>query len=494
MRSGEQRRFSLRLALGLMLLGGLTQLAGDALAMQQGGERPPRPRRGGQPGSQKGTTVQLPTFGISVDADGVLEFKTWEDPTGQLHMQRLRAAQAALAPNIMQDSPLRIISLRKLEAAIAARQAEGRGPTDEMANLAGLQRVQFAFCYPNPDNPPESDIVLAGPAEGWMRNLADQPVGVNTGRPTVQLVDLVTALRAFPPGGKAPPLVGCSIGPTESGLKALSAFQAQVPARIRPEQEAAVGAWVYQGMREALGLATISVYGVPETTHFGQVLVEADYRMKMIGVGLEPPGIKLNSYADLISGARHGVLQRWWFYPNYEMAKVSQDRLALELVGQGVLLSSQDLNFDATGKLGGANPGLSASDRFTRGFTNKFEELANVKPVFAQLRNLIDLTVMAAYLQRADFYGQADWQPGLLADEKQLTVEDLNAPRKVPVAANALWKSHRLFVMAGGGVSIQPEIALDDEHRLADDGSLDSARNRVQTSLGGPADRWWWDQ
>ena len=443
-----------------------------------------------QHGRQKGTTVQLPTFGISVDAEGVLEFKTFQDPTGQLHMQRLQAAQAALARDIMQESPLRMVSLRKLEAALADRIAAGQGPTDEMANLAGLQRVQFAFCYPA-----ENDIVLAGPAEGWMLDLAGRPVGVNSRRPTVRLEHLVTALRAFPPQGKMPELVGCSIGPTQSGLKALSEFQAKIPARIRPAQEAAIGAWAYQGMRDALGMATISVFGIPESTHFGQVLVEADYRMKMIGVGLEPPGIKMNSYADLVAGARHGVLQRWWFYPNYEMARVTEDRLALELVGQGVLLSSEDLRFDRTGNLGGRTNGRSASERFTKGFTSKYEDLAGVKPVFAQLRNLIDLTIATAYLQQAEFYTRAEWSPSTLADEQQYSVEQENVARKVPVAANAIWKKHRLFVMAGGGVSIQPSIALDREHLLFDDdGALDSRRHAILADMDDGRERWWWDQ
>ncbi len=442
-----------------------------------------------QPRGQKATTVQLPTFGISVDAEGVLEFKTYEDPTGQLHMQRLLAAQAALQQDVLKESPLRLVSLRKLEAAIQAKLDAGQPPTDEMLNLAGLQRVQFAFCYPD-----ENDIVIAGAAEGWMLDLADRPIGVNSRRPTVRLEHLVTALRTFPPGGQAPQMVGCSIGPTQDGLKALSNFQAQIPARIRPEQEAAVGAWVYQGMRDALGLANISVYGVPKTSHFGQVLVEADYRMKMIGVGLEPPGIKMNSYADLVSGARHGVLQRWWFYPNYEMARVTQDRLALELVGQGVMLSSEDMQFDKTGRLKGGTTGRSASERFTNGFTSKYEELADVKPVFAQLRNLIDLTIAAAYLQRAGFYEKSNWQPTTLADENKIAIENQHAPRKVPVAANALWKKHRLFCMAGGGVSIQPEIALDQEHLLSDDdGALDSRRHALMAWLDDDAERWWWD-
>ena len=33
-------------------------------------------------------------------------------------------------------------------------------------------------------------------------------------------------------------------------------------------------------------------------THFAQVMIEADYRMKLIGIGLERPPVKLASYVD----------------------------------------------------------------------------------------------------------------------------------------------------------------------------------------------------
>ena len=42
----------------------------------------------------------------------------------------------------------------------------------------------------------------------------------------------------------------------------------------------------------------ITVNGVSPKTHFAQVMVEADYRMKLIGIGLETPPVRLVSYVD----------------------------------------------------------------------------------------------------------------------------------------------------------------------------------------------------
>ena len=44
------------------------------------------------------TTVQLPTFGVAIDAAGVLSVTTFEDPTGQLHADRVQAARRNCRP------------------------------------------------------------------------------------------------------------------------------------------------------------------------------------------------------------------------------------------------------------------------------------------------------------------------------------------------------------------------------------------------------------
>jgi hypothetical protein len=52
------------------------------------------------------------------------------------------------------------------------------------------------------------------------------------------------------------------------------------------------------GLKESLGVQEVSIRGIAPTTHFAQVLVEADYRMKLIGIGLETPPVKIESYVS----------------------------------------------------------------------------------------------------------------------------------------------------------------------------------------------------
>ena len=40
-------------------------------------------------------------------------------------------------------------------------------------------------------------------------------------------------------------------------------------------------------IRGAMGRQDISVYGIDPRTRAGRVLIEADYRMKLVGIGLE---------------------------------------------------------------------------------------------------------------------------------------------------------------------------------------------------------------
>ena len=108
------------------------------------------------------TSVQLPSFGIAIDAQGVLTVKEFNDPAGRLMRERQQAAQAQLPGDVARPNPLRKVALRRLEAAVAKQLAAGKALEEAMRYLAGLQRLQYVFFYPE-----EKEIVVAGPAEGW---------------------------------------------------------------------------------------------------------------------------------------------------------------------------------------------------------------------------------------------------------------------------------------------------------------------------------------
>ena len=77
--------------------------------------------------------------------------------------------------------------------------------------------------------------------------------------------------------------------------------------------------------------------------------------------------------------------------------------------------------------------------------------------MYAELRNLIDLAVAAAYIQHEDFYGKAEWKMDLFGNEKAFPVETYDMPKQVATAVNAIWKGHKLMTPVGGGVHIEPD-------------------------------------
>jgi len=439
-------------------------------------------------GGGGGTIGTSPFSGVAVDADGVLQRLQAADPTGQLMMTRVEQAKATLG-DVAKATQLRKVSLTRLIAQVNKAIAEGHGPDDAMLHLAGLTRIRYVFYYPE-----TKDIVLAGPAEGWVETPDGRLVGLTSGQPVLQLEDLAVALRTFAPEGKKNPLVYCSIDPTQDGLARMQQFLSEVGRTIPRGNEEAFEQYVVEGLRETLGLQVITVGGVPASTHFAQVMVEADYRMKLIGIGLEQPPVNIASFVSLANPAAmaRNALQRWYFVPDYQRIKVAADGLAAEFVGAGVKLVGEDEVVTQEGGRRATTGQSGASRKFTRSFTEKYHQLAARAPVYAQLRNCIDMLVAAAFIQQHDLYGQAGIDLGALGDENAYTVEKYNAPKQVAAAVNSMWKGNRLMTPIGGGVEIRAGQAIDAANTIADDGNVAKAKEAIDISAL-PANQWWWD-
>jgi hypothetical protein len=246
------------------------------------------------------------------------------------------------------------------------------------------------------------------------------------------------------------------------------------------------------GMSEALGMAQAEVFGISSRTHFAQVLLEADYRMKLIGIGLEPKPVEMVTFIEAIKIPRQSVLQRWWFAPNYDCLRVTEDGMAFEIVGQGVQLDSQDKQITPDGRILAMEGEPSAANlRYATSFTAKYETIADRVPVFADLRNMIDLAIAAAHMQHRDYFGAASWTMELLRDENQLSVQTCPEPRRVPCVVNAVWKRNRLVAPAGG-VTIEPAQAWQPAHLIKDqDGAVSQRRDNIRATI--PDDGWWWN-
>ena len=228
--------------------------------------------------------------GVYVDAHGVLQRVLQSKPARDLADTRRHALQSTDNTDSRRVSPLRKVSLPRLEKHVQLRLAAGRGPNEEMLHLAGLEKIQYVLVYPE-----TGDLVLAGPASDWHVDDEGRTVSRASGRPVLKLDDLVVLLRYLTAAPQA--TFGCSINPTQEGLARTKQFADSRSST--PLKPAARGAWLRK-LRHQMGRQTIEVEGIDPRTRVGRVLVEADYRMKLVGMGLEEGTPDVPSYLSLV--------------------------------------------------------------------------------------------------------------------------------------------------------------------------------------------------
>ncbi|MDR2757253.1 MAG: DUF1598 domain-containing protein [Planctomycetaceae bacterium] len=423
--------------------------------------------------------------GVRIDASGVVR-RDYTLDYGRVNEQYLLSARASysrLPKNVQTKSSVRYLSLNRLEKAII----DGNGVvTEEMKYLAGLQRIHYVFYFPE-----SKDIVIAGPAEGWFPGYEGVMMGATSNRPVCELQDLVVALRAYASGKEATAVVGCSIDPTEEGNARLQQFQRSFGRYDGPGRRAAF----VRGLRESLGMQTIRVDGISATTHAAGIMVAADYRMKQIGIGVEPVprGVRIDTFIANAEPSNRNALFRWFFVPDYQSVLLTEDRTGMELIGSGVKLVAEDEVVTATGeRIVQKGKVDKASKVFSKSFTAEYAKLAQKSLVFAQLRNFVDMLVCAAHIQKEDFYGKAGWSMEFLGNEEKYAVQTFNAPSRVePVVGSAVRKG--IFMAPiGGGVEIEPPTALHPSNaKTEENGQITKVQNNVKLEL--QPGQWWWD-
>jgi hypothetical protein len=412
--------------------------------------------------------------GISIDAHGSLQNATL-DATGEL--QRLRAERLQPVPGeLKQAVALRKVSLRGLEAALVKTLAAGEPLADEMRYLAGLQQIQYVLVYPE-----QHDVVLVGPGEGWKVDSRGNLIGLGSNRPVMLLDDLLVALRTARQAAQGG--ISCSIDPTPEGLQRLRAYVSKLHTIGEPQTTVA-------NICETLGPQKITLQNVPGTTHFARVMVAADYRMKRLAMGFEPAPIRgLPSYMNMVSAGRAGMnnlLPRWWLAPHYAPLLKSPDGLAWELRGAAVKALAEEDFLAANGTrehTGKANP---MAQRWANQMTAHFEELSRAEPIFGQLRNCMELAIVAALITKEQMLERAGCNLPVMMDSGRVELDQFAAPEQVATQASVVRKGRNWVISASGGVQIH-SWGVAEKTQLAD------APAEVRAQAAPKGDAWWWN-
>ena len=414
--------------------------------------------------------------GVSINADGVLSQMSRGD-VDALRRERIRAMDD-LPEGLNQNSELRKISLREIqEAIVASGESDLTKLPHHIRYLAGLQRVQYVFVYPE-----KKDIVLVGPGEAWTVDENGVVVGQKSQQPVVNLEDLVTALRYALTSSRG--IIDCSIDPTPEGMKRFEAVNAQFQARP-PKARVAM-----RKFEEAIGLQVISVNGVDPQSRFATVLVAADYRMKRLAMGLEKSPVRgLPSFLNMIKSSSNikNMMPRWWLEEDYEAIHTDDEGLSFELRGQGVkaMAASESMEDDGT-RVTVANTDPLAT-RWANNMTKKYNALSRKAPIFAELRNCMDLAVVAALIASEDLPQRAGLNVDLLLDPVALKVPRYRAPTRVPTVASSTKIRGFTAITASGGVSLNPWKAAANRQQDAEVG-------KTRANATEPASAaWWWN-
>ncbi|WP_428308715.1 DUF1598 domain-containing protein [Lacipirellula sp.] len=394
-----------------------------------------------------------------------------------------------------QSSPLRYVSLSKLEAAIAQRQERHEPLEPAMLSLAGLQRVSFVLAYPE-----TGDLVLAGPAGDWAGAPTGGLVSVETGRPIVRLDDLLTLWRRQRTEKSA--AFGCSIVPRQEALANTQAFLDASAAK--PLEPSGRRKWLEE-LRSTLGIQDVEYYNIDEGSRIATLLLASDYHMKLIGMGLADgvPGVK--SYLATVRNGADGspppmAVLRWWFSMPASTVEASDAHDAFALPERSICVLSENEMLAARGQRVHTGQSDDLNRKFAESFTQEFAALSTKYPVYGELERVFELALALAVIQREGLTEKVGWTPTLLLDEQRLRLPSSPAPTAVETVIN-----HRVIggrqIIAGvsGGVWVDGGKTLQVSAATADRAAaLATVKKPIQKAAAGGGDQpeqiaWWWD-
>lgn len=413
--------------------------------------------------------------GIFVDAEGVVSRAEF-DTTGQLTQIQSRTI-GSVPGAARQRSPLRKISLRKLEEELVRLQESELPLTVELGVLAGLQRIEYVFV-----DPENKDVILAGPAEGWRVGKNGFIVGESSGLPVIDLCDLVMTLRT----GRDESETGitCSMDATAEGMETYSRYMRRADPQFNEQ--------TLREMSEAIGNFEVTFTGVASHSHYARTLIAADLMMKRLGMKLEPsPVRRLTSYVEMLqkstSRSQRNTSPRWWLASNYEPLLRDEEGLVWKLRGPAVKAMTSEDFLNQKGETVDTRNTNRLAQRWAEDFTENFQELSVELPIFGQLRNCMDLAVIAALLNKYELFEKAGFQPAVLTDTDKIQLAEYPVPRFTsPQISYALGRRSWIVTLSGGidldGWSIASNTQVDDDLQAIHQQVVDSSGNS-----------WWWD-
>jgi hypothetical protein len=129
----------------------------------------------------------------------------------------------------------------------------------------------------------------------------------------------------------------------------------------------------------------------------------------------------------------------------------------------------------------------SLAKKWADAMTARYDALAAELPIFAELRNCMDLAVVAALLVKEDLPGRAGCDLGILLTDKRIAVAEFASPKSIDSRASLIRKEGRWVISVSGGIELDSWSVLG---RVESRPELAAVRKRATAAR---SDRWWWD-
>jgi Protein of unknown function (DUF1598) len=419
--------------------------------------------------------IQRQIGGVSIDANGAVS-----SVPHALHARSVESLRRELQEpqgTLGKSSRRRVISLASLENELT-RHAKNSEPLPlDVKFLGGLTRVEFLVV-----DPTNHDILLGGPAEPWTVHPSGDIVGKDTGHPILQLDDLVTAFRAVEMSRTDG--ITCSIDPTEEGRRSLQQFLRTVR-QFHPQ--------VIQRIEQVLGPQVISLTGIPKDSHFANVLVACDYQMKRYAMNLEPAPITgMPGFLELVQSRKSrpgNMMPRWWISCEHKILSRSEDGLVWELPQPSVAVLTEDEQISSDGQVSGTGKSDPIAKMWADNMTEKYDELAKANSMFGQLKNLVDLAVIAALVEKEGLLEKAGLEAPTLFDAASgYQPERWSAPLAVASQGSFVKLGREFVITASGGVELRAWEATERSQV-----SSELAERHTIVTKSRPQAAWLWD-
>jgi hypothetical protein len=377
--------------------------------------------------------------GVYLDIDGKVGCRV-VDSSKELSAMRARIRAATT----LKDPKLAYVSLPKLFAQLRGLRETKEGVPEELRYLSGLTQIRYVFVFPD-----QNDLVIAGPAEPWrvVRGDGDSTeyvYGTKTGRPILQLDDLIVALRTADEGGGQQ--FGCGIYPSPDSLKIADEIAQTMFNRPRAER--------IKAMQERLGPQDVRIFGTRNDTRLAYICVAADYQLKRFAMGLDQ---------SPVPGVGHGVdhsrtaANKYWFEASYEPIRVSKDADAFEFRGPRLLVRAGALDFDPRG----------ATDKaiaFAASFSKNVPALATAVPLFAELQNIADESLLANLIRRDRLAQKVGWDISWALSNASCPIATVPVPRTAQTLV-----SYTSGSLVAGGVMLTMGPLVEPSSRQVDE-------------------------